>query len=158
MLNEFAVEGRFVRSMNATFIVLIPKKLGAIELKDFRPMSLVGSVYKILAKVLANRLKLVLGKIISLSQNAFVKGRQLLDPVLIASECIDSRLRSNVSCMLCKLDIQKAYHHVNCNFVLYMLRRCGFGERWCRWIEFCISTVKFSMMVNGSSEGFFGGS
>lgn len=99
--------------MNATFIVLIPKSSGAIELKDFCPISLIGGVYKILAKVLAIRLKLIIDKIILPSQNAFVKGRQILDPMLIASEYIDSRLRSNVPGMLCKLDIHKIYDHVN---------------------------------------------
>lgn len=63
--NEFAQKGKFVKSLNASFIVLIPKKVEAIELKDFRPISLMGGVYKILAKVLANRLKVVLNKIIS---------------------------------------------------------------------------------------------
>ncbi|KAB1223669.1 hypothetical protein CJ030_MR2G011718 [Morella rubra] len=157
MFNEFTQGGRFVRSMNATFIVIL-KKPGEVELKDFHPISLVGGVYKILAKVLANRLKLVLDKIISPFQNAFVKGRQILDPTLIASKCIDSRMRSNVSGMLCKLDIQKAYDHINWNFLLYLLRRCGFGEKWCRWIEFCVSMVKFSVMVNDSFEDFLGGS
>jgi hypothetical protein len=60
MFNEFANYGRFVRSLNASFIVLIPKKTGAVELQDFRPISLVGGIYKILVKVLANRLKCVL--------------------------------------------------------------------------------------------------
>ncbi|KAL6332093.1 hypothetical protein AAG906_020774 [Vitis piasezkii] len=63
--------GKFVKSINASFLVLIPKKGGAEDLKDFRPISLVGSLYKLLANVLANRLKKVMGKIASKSQNAF---------------------------------------------------------------------------------------
>ena len=78
--------------MNATFISLIPKKVDAVEVRDFRPISLIGGVYKIIAKVLANRLKLVLGDIVHESRNAFVKGRQILDFVLIANECLDSML------------------------------------------------------------------
>ena len=71
--------------MNATFISLIPKKYDAIEVRDFRPISLIGGVYKIIAKVLANRLKMVLGDIVHESRNAFVKGKQILDSVLIAN-------------------------------------------------------------------------
>lgn len=103
IFNEFAREGKFVRSLNASFIVLIPKKPGAVDLKDFRPISLVGGVYKILAKVLVNRLKFILDKIILPSQNAFMRGRQILDSVLVGNECIDSRLRTSVPRMLGKL-------------------------------------------------------
>lgn len=90
-----------------------------------------GGVYKILVKVLANRLMFLLGKIISSSQNALVRGRQIMDFVLITYECIDSRLRLGVPRMLCKLEVHKAYDHVNWNFLLYLLCRCDFGEKWC---------------------------
>lgn len=70
-------------------------------------------MYKILAKVMANRLELLLHKVILPSQNAFVRGRQILDSIVIANECIDLRLRSRVPVLLCKLDVHKAYDHVN---------------------------------------------
>ena len=70
-LREFHERGRFVKSLNATFLVLVPKKGGAKDLKDFKPISLVGNLYKLLA----NRIKKVMGKVISASQNAFVEGR-----------------------------------------------------------------------------------
>ena len=76
MFNEFHNQGRFVKSMNATFLVLIPKKGGVENLKDYRPISPLGGLYKWLAKVLANSLKVVcLPKVISKAQNAFVEGR-----------------------------------------------------------------------------------
>jgi hypothetical protein len=63
--HKFHEHERFVKSLNATFISLIPKKLGQLEVREFRPISLIGSVYKILAKVLANRLQPIVGNLIS---------------------------------------------------------------------------------------------
>ena len=57
--------------------------------------------------------------------------------------------------MLCKLDVEKAYDHVCWKFLLYLLQRCGFSVRWRNWINFCISTARFSILVNGCPRGFF---
>ena len=80
-----------------------------------------GGVYKTIAKALANRLKEVIGDVISKSQNAFVKNRQILDSCFIANECLDNRLRSGIPGVLCKLDMEKAFDHVNLGFLMYML-------------------------------------
>ena len=70
---DFHERGRFVKNLNAIFFILIPKKRRAEDLKDFRPISLVRGLYKLLAKVLANRIKKVVGKVVSNSQNAFME-------------------------------------------------------------------------------------
>ena len=90
MFKEFHEHNSFIKSLNHTFLVLLPKKGGVEDLGDYRPISLLGGLYKLLAKVLANRLKKVIGKVISPDQNAFIKGRQILDGSLIANEVIDS--------------------------------------------------------------------
>ena len=77
-----------------------------MDLKDFRPISMVGGLYKILAKVLANKLKRVVGQVVSEAQNAFVKGRQILGTALIANEVVEALLRRKDNGILCKLDIE----------------------------------------------------
>ena len=134
------------------------KKNNTLNIIDFRPISLVGSVYKLLSKVLANRLRRVMDNLISESQNSFVGGKQILDSVLIANECLDSRLKCRTPGVVCTLDIEKAYNHVNWDTLFYLLEKMGFGDRWRRWLKTCVSTVRFSVLVNGSPTGFFGSS
>jgi len=93
-LGIFYQKDSFVKSLNATFIALIPKRKGAVEVKDFRPISLLGSVYKIIAKLLAERLKLVVDKLVSEHQNAFIEGRQIVDATLVANLSIEKLMKS----------------------------------------------------------------
>ena len=84
-----------------------------------------------------------------------MEGRQILDTVLIAKEAVDSMLKNNECGVLCKLDIEKAYDHVSWKFLMVVLKKMGFGEKWIKWIERCISIVKFSILINGSPFGLF---
>lgn len=88
-------------------MALIPKEVGAVELQDFRPASLIGSVYKIIAKLVAERLKKVIHSLVDGHQMTFIWGRRIMDAIFTANECEEAR-QSKVPGVLCKLDIQKA--------------------------------------------------
>jgi len=80
---------------------------------------------------------------------------QILDAVLIANELIDYRVKSGIPQVVCKVDIEKAYDHVNWEFLIYVLSRMEFGERWITWIRQCVSLASFAILVNGSPTYFF---
>ncbi|XP_028104944.1 uncharacterized protein LOC114303962 [Camellia sinensis] len=147
---EFHSQGKIVSGLNSSFITLIPKREEPCELSDFRPISLVNSVYKILAKVLSKRLKRVLPEIISEAQTAFLGGRSILDGVLIANEVVHWWKAAKMRGIILKLDFEKAYDSVNWEFLLSMMRNFGFGEKWLGWIKSCLSSSRVSVLVNGS--------
>ncbi|RVX22971.1 Transposon TX1 uncharacterized 149 kDa protein [Vitis vinifera] len=122
---EFHRSGIINQSTNASFIVLIPKKSLSKRISDFRPISLITSLYKIIAKVLSGRLRGVLHETIHYTQGAFVQGRQILDAVLIANEIVDERRRSGEEGVVFKIDFEKAYDHVKWDFLDHVLERRG---------------------------------
>ncbi|CAJ2673682.1 unnamed protein product [Trifolium pratense] len=154
-ISEFHRNGRLTKGLNATFIALIPKVDSPQRLNDFRPISLVGSLYKILAKVLANRLRVVMGSVISESQTAFVKGRQILDGILVANEVVDEARKSKKELLLFKVDFEKAYDSVEWGYLEDVMGRMGFPTLWRKWIKECVSTATASVLVNGSPTDEF---
>lgn len=153
-MGDFHKNALLDKGNNATYISLIPKKKGAYQIKDFQPISLVGNMYIIISKLLACKLKEVVKDIISPTQCAFLGGKQSIDGVLIVNECIYAMLKRGNSGVLCKLDLEKAYDHVNWDFLDYMLRRLRFGCIWCEWMKKCYGIVFFSLL-NGSLVEYF---
>ncbi|CAN1136827.1 LINE-1 reverse transcriptase homolog, partial [Linum perenne] len=154
-LEDFGSFKTMPKLINNTFLYLIPKKEVCEDIKDLRPISLVSSFYKILAKVLSYRLRKVISQCISVNQCAFLEGRQILDASLIANEIIYSRRRSDKSGLVIKMDIEKAYDHVSWECLLRLMGDLGFLDKWIRWIHLCISSASFSVLVNEEAKGYF---
>jgi hypothetical protein len=154
-INEFHRNGKLTKGINSTFIALIPKVDSPQRLTDFRPISLVGSLYKILAKVLANRLRMVIGSVISESQTTFVKDRQILDGILIANEVVDEARKTKRELMLFKVDFEKAYDSVDWGYLDAVMGKMEFPTLWRKWMRECVCTATASVLVNGSPTGEF---
>jgi hypothetical protein len=120
------------------------------SISEFRPISLLGSLYKLLAKVLAVRFGKVMGSIISNNQSAFIKGRFLADEVVVLNEVVDYAKHSRKQCLILKVDFGKAYDLVSWGFLDYMLRHFGFGNKWRAWMKMCVCNGNLSVLVNGS--------
>ncbi|XP_057418742.1 uncharacterized protein LOC130712948 [Lotus japonicus] len=153
--DDFHNTWKLVKGLNATFIALIPKHNNPSAVTDFRPISLIGSAYKLISKVLASRLQRVAPLLVSENQFAFTHGRQISDCILIANEVVDLLKKREDGGFLLKLDFAKAYDNVEWSFLLDILKEMNFGERWINWIRTCVSTATLSILVNGSSTSFF---
>ncbi|GKC80750.1 RNA-directed DNA polymerase, eukaryota, partial [Tanacetum coccineum] len=151
----FFVKGSFPKGCNSSFIALIPKVLDAKFVSDFRPISLIGCVYKVVTKVLANRLMKVISDLVSDTQSAFVAGRQILDGPFILDELLQWCKRKNKQAMFFKVDFAKAYDSIRWDYLLDVLEAFGFGPVWCSWIRGSLNSAKASILVNGSPSNEF---
>jgi hypothetical protein len=140
------------KDLNSTYIALIPKVTNPNCVNEFRPISLCNVVYKLISKVLANRLKAILPEIISLHQNAFIPGQLITDNILAAYKTLHS-MHSNMwgkECyMAIKLDMSKAYDKVEWRFLEAVMQRMSFDPRWIKMIMMCVTTVNYVVIVNG---------
>ncbi|XP_010506884.1 PREDICTED: uncharacterized protein LOC104783422 [Camelina sativa] len=156
LVNGFFEEGVFDRGLNTTHICLIPKVAKPTRMTELRPISLCNVGYKIISKIMCQRLKKLLPDLISETQSAFVPGRLISDNILIAQEMFHG-LRTNPSCkgkfMAIKTDMSKAYDRVEWEFIDKLLHKMGFDEKWIRWIMFCVSSVEYKVLLNGQPNG-----
>lgn len=129
LFQGFFVNNIVNKSINATFIVLIPKNSKPKKVSEYRPINLTTSIYKVVAKVLAERLKTVLPSTIVVNQATFIKGRQITDPILIANEIVDFWRCTKKQGVIFKLDIEKAFDKINWDFLLSILALKGFPDK-----------------------------
>ncbi|GKD88956.1 RNA-directed DNA polymerase, eukaryota, partial [Tanacetum coccineum] len=146
----FFRSGSFPKGCNPSFIALIPKVNDAKFVKDFRLISIIGCQYKIVGKILTNRLSSVIGSLVSKEQSAFIRGRQVLDGPMMLSEVIDWCNQKKRKAMIFKVDFEKAYDSVRWDFLDMILYRFGFGDTWRGWIKGCLVSSTDSILVNGS--------
>lgn len=150
VLDDFHSLGTWPKGSNASFIALIAKVYVPLGLNDFRPISLVGCIYKVVSKILSKRLHVVLSKIIDANQFTFLGERNMLDSVLVVNEVISEAKYKKRLTMVFKVDFEKAYESVRWDFLLYMLRRMNFSDKWIYWIRGCLESNSVSVLVNGS--------
>uniref|UniRef100_A0A803PF28 Reverse transcriptase domain-containing protein n=1 Tax=Cannabis sativa TaxID=3483 RepID=A0A803PF28_CANSA len=146
------------KPLNETLICLIPKVPKPTTMSEFRPISLCNVIYKVISKCLANRMKLSLSTVISANQSAFIGGRIIQDNAIIGFEslhCMRKGRFGNGKKMAVKLDMSKAYDRVEWNFLEAMMVSLGYDHRWIAKIMNCVSSVSFSILINGSIKGFF---
>ncbi|KAL0865946.1 hypothetical protein Bca101_045064 [Brassica carinata] len=158
-VQSFFVKGFLPKGINSTILALIPKKDTAKEMKDYRPISCCNVLYKVISKILANRLKVIMPKFISANQSAFVKDRLLMENLLLATELVKDYHKTEISgrCAM-KIDISKAFDSVQWPFLLTALEALGFPAKYIHWIRLCVSTASFSVQVNGELAGYFNSS
>jgi hypothetical protein len=149
-VEESRASSQVLSSLNVTFINLIPKEERATHLKQFKPISLSNVIYKIITKVIANRLKPLLPTIISNEQSGYVEGRQIMDSVILANEVIHSLKTSKISGMLIKLDLSKSFDRLSWQYLRSVLESFGFSNHWVDWILKLTSSPFFSILVNGT--------
>ncbi|XP_050249301.1 uncharacterized protein LOC126696657 [Quercus robur] len=145
-----------LRSINHTFITLIPKVHNLKRVSDFHPVSFCTVIYKIISKAIANCLKPMLNSIISEIHSAFIADRLITNNILIDFESLHHMKNSysgKKGFMAMKLDMSKAYDRVEWVFLEKILLKTGFSDTWVALIMECITTVSYSILVNGEPNG-----
>ncbi|KAH9741659.1 hypothetical protein KPL70_002710 [Citrus sinensis] len=155
-VQQFFSQGYLLPNLNSNFIVLIPKEPGANEISKFGPIGLENFIFKIILKILANRLGKFITRILSPQQTAFIKGRSIVESIGMVSENVNLLDRKNLGGNLgLKLDIKKTFDSLEWNFLLHVLRCFGFSETFIKWVHTLLHSTKLSILINGCPCGFF---
>ena len=141
-----------------TKLVMIPKTSNPERASDFRPISCCNVIYKTITKLLCSRIKEVLPTIINEGQGAFVQGRELLYNVLLCQDLTRGYNRKfNPPCCIMKVDLHKAFDSVHWDFLREWLKALSFPPLFIRWVMNCITSVQFTICINGKQGTKFKG-
>ncbi|XP_028070654.1 uncharacterized protein LOC114273089 [Camellia sinensis] len=157
-VRTFFESGRLLSEVNSTIIALIPKVPNPVKVGDFRPISCCNTIYKCIAKIIANRIKTVLPDLVDPVQSAFVQGRRISDNIFLSQELMRGYHRKSPTpkCAM-KVDIMKAYDSVRWEFIIDILKAMAFLPVMVSWIQAYITSPSFSICINGSLHGYFKG-
>lgn len=106
-------------------------------------------MYKVVAKILASRLRKVVGKVVSNTQTTFVPGRKILDGILVTNEILDYAKKEKRNCMMFKVYFSQAYDSINWEYLREMLRKMGFVPKWMKWMEEEVFSSSMYVLING---------
>ncbi len=144
-----------LKVLNTSFISLIPKQDNAQTPDRFRPIALCNVVYKIISKVVANRLKPLLPTLVSVEQSSYVEGRQILNNIIQVRELVHSLTRNRKAGIIMQLDLAKACDKLNWTYIRRVIVAFGFDHNWVRWVMALVTSSSFSILVNGSPSETF---
>ena len=155
-VQEFFYTGVLAPNMNANIIVLIPKISGASSIGDFRPIALANFQFKIVTKIIAERMAIICMQIISPQQRGFVRDRNISECVILASELINLLTKKQFGGNIAiKVDILKAFDTLDWNYLVEVLRQFGFSSLFCNWILEILHSAHLSVLFNGNVVGYF---
>ena len=143
-------------NFHGTHIVLISKVKSPTKVSEYRPISLSNVIYKLASKVLANRLKTLIPSLITKNQSAFLSERLITDNVFVAFEIMNfiSQKRSGqTGAMALKLDMSKAFDRVEWSCLEKIMTKMGFHPRWISMVMSCVTSVTYSIHINGVPQG-----
>jgi len=146
---------RALAEINKGVITLIPKSKDRAKLSNWRPITLLGSTYKVLAKVLAGRIKAALTHIIRPNQTDFMEGRSIIDNTFMAQEALEWAEESEQDLVLLLLDFEKAFDKIEWGFLFSALAKLGFSETWIRWVKTLYLEASSAIKVNGTTGPTF---
>ncbi|KAE8813339.1 reverse transcriptase [Hordeum vulgare] len=149
LLKLFVGDNSGFSKLNHAHIVLIPKKLDAQEVGDFRPMSLPHSVAKLFAKMLAIRAKRMMKDIVAANQSAFILDRSLHDNFLLVRQVARRFHSRRDPGVFLKLDISRTFDSLVWSFLFDVLRTKGFGSKWIGWVAALLNSASTNVIVNG---------
>ncbi|CAI5479828.1 unnamed protein product [Closterium sp. Yama58-4] len=149
LVRDFTATGAVPGKVKEVVTILLHKKGDKDQLSNYRPITLLSFAYKILAKVIADRVKKVLHRVISPEQYGFIPGRRLTDGVALVADIIDAAKNGEEDWYLLLVDFQKAFDSVSRDFVFHVLHRMGFPPRMVTWIRGLHAGTTTKMLVNG---------